>query len=325
LSSIWQNALRDAWDELARHHAKARQFRTKRLSAKLALDVYAGIRAADDAPCLLIQAEVSPTSLFEVSGMRLNSYPGEIGPLLILTLEDLSRADLFTTVCADAIAAAESAVEEGLLRFLARLDAWRRFLREHRAGMSRNEAVGLIGELLVLERLLDLNRTMLPAWTAPDDSLHDFTLLGHALETKTTLGPSSSLRISSLDQLDSAGLRQLHLVHVRLVETPDGRNLGGLIADVAQRLPDESERYTFANSLLRRGLMPEDVAARSKPVVTSRVLATYEVGVAFPKLIRTSVPQAVQEAEYSLEIRALSAHSADVDAVFEKFVGGALK
>jgi hypothetical protein len=290
----------------------------------LALDAYAAIRAADEAPCLLIQAEVSPASLFEVGGMRLNSYPGEFGPLLVLTLEDSSRADLFATVCADAVAAAEEAPrDESLARFLARLDAWRRFLRERRAGLTRNEAVGLMGELLLLERLLEMDRTMLPTWTAPDDGLHDFTSRGHALETKTSLGPGSSLRISSLDQLDPAGLRQFHLVHVRLVEMPEGRNLGGMIADVAQHLSDEPDRRAFANALLRRGLMPDDAAARSEPLVVTRVFTAYAVDDAFPKLIRITVPPAVQEAEYSLELRAINAYSVDVSAVLEQFVGGA--
>jgi hypothetical protein len=324
VSSSWLEVLRAAWAELARHPARTRQFRTQRLSPDLALNAYAAIRAADDAPCLLIEAEVPPASLFEVGGMRLNAYPGEVGPLLVLTLEDATRADLFATVCADAVAAAEEApADQSLPRFLARLDAWRRFLRERRAGLTRNEAVGLLGELLILARLLQSDRTMLSTWVAPDDGLHDFMLRGHALETKTSLGSASSLRISSLDQLDQVGLRRLDLVHVRLVEMPDGRSLGAVIAEIVQLLPNEPERRAFANALLRRGLMPDDSAARSAPVATTRAFAAYSVDDAFPKLIRVTVPSAVQEAEYSLELRALSAHSIDFDILIEQFAGGA--
>jgi hypothetical protein len=276
------------------------------------LDAYAGLRAVDDAPCLLIDADVAPSSLFEVGGMRLNTYPGDPGPLLALTLEDSAQADLFATVCADAVAtAAEAPKDESLPRFLARLDAWRRFLRERRAGLTRNETVGLLGELLVLEQLLHTDTTLLTTWTAPDDGLHDFLLRG--------LGPVSKLRISTLDQLDTTGLRRLDLFHVRLVEMPDGRSLGSLTGDIERCLPDEPSRRAFANALLRRGLMPDDLAALSAPIVQPRVIVAYAVDHTFPKLIRTAVPAAVQEAEYSLELRAIAEHSVEIDAVIRGF------
>jgi hypothetical protein len=299
-----------------------RQFRTQRLSPTLELDVYAGLRAADDAPCLLIEADVLPSSLFEVGGMRLNTYPSDDGPLLVLSLEDAAQKDLFATICADAVGAAEhSSGEESLRRFLARLDAWRRFLRERRAGLTRNETVGLLGEILVLERLLHVDSTLLVSWTAPDDGLHDFLLRGHALETKTSLGPTNSLRISALDQLDISGLRRLDLIHVRLVEMPDGRNLGNMIADVERGLPDEASRRAFANAILRRGLMPDDVAALSAPIVQVRSFVAYFVNETFPKLVRATVPAAVQNAEYSLELRAIDGHAVDLDLVMGVFVG----
>ncbi|MGE3778539.1 MAG: PD-(D/E)XK motif protein [Pirellulaceae bacterium] len=323
MSIEWQDILRAAWAELSRHPARTRQFRTQRLSPTLELGAYAALRAADESPCLLIEADVVPASLFEVGGMRLNTYPGDNGPLLVLTLEDAGRADLFTTVCADAVAAATSAPsDEALPQFLARLDAWRRFLRERRAGLTRNETVGLLGELLLLERLVQADGSMLATWTSPDDGLHDFLVRGQALEVKTSLGPASAMRISTLDQLDPSGLRRLDLVHVRLVETPDGRSLGNVIAAVERALPDESARRAFANALLRRGLMPDDTAARSAPLIDLRAFSAYAVGERFPKLVRTSVPAAVQDAEYSLELRAIDAYAIDFEAAATEFTRG---
>lgn len=323
MSVEWQDVLRAAWAELSRHPARTRQFRTQRLSPTLELGAYAGLRAADESPCLLIEADVAPASLFEVGGMRLNTYPGDNGPLLVLTLEDADRADLFATVCADAVAAAANAPpDEALPQFLARLDAWRRFLRERRAGLTRNETVGLLGELLLLERLMHADGSTLATWTSPDDGLHDFLVRGQALEVKTSLGSTSALRISTLDQLDPSGLRRLDLVHVRLVETPDGRSLGNVIAAVERALPDDGARRAFANALLRRGLMPDDLAARSVPVIDVRSFTAYAVGERFPKLVRAVVPAAVQDAEYSLELRAIDAHTIDFEAAITEFARG---
>lgn len=322
MSSAWAQVLRDAWSELARHAARTRQYRTQSLSSEFPLDAYAALRAADDAPCLLIRSEAPPGSLFEVGGMRLGVDRDERGTLLLLSLEDTARSDLFTTVCADALAAAGSDSEEALALFLVRLDAWRRFLRERHAGLSREETVGLIGELVVMERLLTSRPDFLASWKAPEDGLHDFEAGGHALEVKTGIGPASQLRISSLDQLETSGVRRLDLVHVRLVEDPAGRSLADLVEAIELQLPDEASRRLLANQILRRGLMPDDDVARTRPRVRLRNVEAYTVGDSFPRLLRSSVPTAIAEAMYALEVRAISGHSVDPDDTFNLFTAG---
>jgi len=320
MSPAWTELLREAWQELARHPAQSRAYRTRRLSEELQLEAHAALRAADAAPCLVIEGIAPAENHFEVGGMRLGVVRDERGPLLVLSLEDRDRIDLFTTVCADAISAAEGR-DRPLGVFLDRLDAWRRFLRERSSGLSREETTGLIGELIVLEELLTLDHAALSFWEAPDDGLHDFHREGHALEVKSSLGPSSQVRISTLDQLDIIDLRRLDLLHIRLIESPGGTTLGNIITTIMARL-DESSRRTFENALLRRGLMPDDSAARSTPRVEMRSIDAYQVGAAFPRLGRANVPQAVSEAQYALDVRALTAFSTSAASVLEQFRSG---
>src|ERR1700709_984761 len=198
VTADWDGVLRGAWRELALHPPRARSFRTRRLSAELRLDAHAGLRATDHAPCLVIEAAAPVDSSFEVSGMRLYMSADDESPLLVLSLEDPSSIDLFAKVCADVLVAAAGAPQvEGLAFFLARLQAWRHFLREHRSGLTRNETVGLLGELIVLRRLVQEDVCLLASWTAPEDGLQDFGLTGHALEVKSTLGPPAPLPLSS--------------------------------------------------------------------------------------------------------------------------------
>ena len=194
-------------------------------------------------------------------------------------------------------------------------------MRERNSGLSREEATGMIGELLVLRELLSRDRTALGLWEAPEDGLHDFHREGHALEVKASLGPSSQVRISTLDQLDIIGLRRLDLLHVRLIESPDGTTLGSIVSDIMAQL-EEPSRRTFENALLRRGLMPDDTTARSSPRVEIRAIDAYHVGAAFPRLGRTNVPQAVSEAQYALDLRALASFSISASSVLEHFHNG---
>lgn len=319
----WFDALNTAWNELAQIAPVARQYRSRVISANSALEMRAGMRAVDNAPCLMLQTMLPPDALFELGGMRLNSVPDESGPLLVLSLEDAGRRDLFTTICADVMTAASQPDQRtALIQFLARLDAWRQFLRDRRDGMSRAETIGLFGELVVLEQLIETDRESLSFWEAPLDGLHDFQREGHALEVKTGLGPASTITISRLDQLDIAGLRRLDLLHVRLIESPAGRSLCDIIEALNVALPDEAHRNSLENLLLRRGLLPGDDTARSTPRVQLRTIDAYAVIHDFPRLIRASLPIAITEATYTLEVRGISAFTEDAAAVLDAFHQG---
>lgn len=319
----WLNVLHEAWNELAQTKAQARQYRTKLISVDVPLDIFAGRRAGDDAPCLMVQTTVAPPTVFELEGMRLSAFQDRSRPFLVLSLEDNARADLFGAVCADVIGAT---IQGGAVRgadcFLARLDAWRKFLRERRGGWSRSETIGLIGELLVLEQILGVDSQGLAGWQAPYDGLQDFLSNGHALEVKTGLGPSSTITISALDQLDPAGLTKLVLLHVRLVEAPDGRSMQDIIDAISGLLPDAAARRDFENALLRRGLMPDNQAARTGPRVQRRSLDAYSVSETFPRLVRAALPIAITEATYTLDVRALSAFAADAADALKEFLDG---
>ncbi|MER9546129.1 PD-(D/E)XK motif protein [Mesorhizobium sp. M0437] len=321
--TAWLNVLSDAWYELAQIAPVARQYRTKLISTDVSLDILAGMRAADNAPCLMLQTMPAPATLFELGGMRLSTVPDDSGPFLVLSLEDASRRDLFLTICADVVGAAALAGGAGALdQFLARLDAWRQFLRDRRDGLSQSETIGLIGELLILERVLTANRRHLATWQSPNDGLHDFLIDGHALEVKTSLGPAPTVTISRLDQLDASGLRQLDLLHVRLIEAPDGRSLRDILSAIATVLQDALPRRSFENALLRRGLMPDDENARTAPRIQLRTIEAYSVADGFPRLTRAAVPVAITEATYTLEVRAISAFTVDVSTVLDTFVQG---
>lgn len=318
----WLGALHTAWDELALIAPIARQYRSRVVSAETPLEIRASIRAIDNAPCLMLQTTPPPDALFELGGMRLSSIPDPSGQMLVLSLEDAGRRDLFTKICADVVEAAlQPDQNAALAQFLARLDAWRQFLRDRRDGLSRRETVGLMGELLVLERLIEGDRNCLPSWQAPLDGLHDFQRDGHALEVKTGLGPSSVISISKLDQLDTAGLRRLDLLHVKLVESPAGRSLRDIITDLNAVLP-ESDRTSFENLLLRRGLLPGDEAAWSTPRVQLRTIDAYSVSDGFPRLVRSGLPLAITDANYTLEVRGISAFAEDAPAALDAFHQG---
>lgn len=304
--SVMAADLELVWARLAAGGTPKRQFVSVRIDPANHLDVHVALRALDTAPCLLFDLP-DPSSVgdaeFEVGGMRFFRAAAAGGQCMVLSLEEPAHRELFATVCADVLSfAGADTAADGLKLVLARLDAWRLFLRSLAGGMSRSEIIGLIGELCVMKMIVERRPSLVATWRAPDDAVHDFENAGQALEVKTTLGAGSRVRISTLDQLDQAGLDQLCLLHVRLFETPLGERVDDLIDAISSRLETEASRRDFSNALLRRGLRPDDTAARSGLRTSLQQITAYAVTEAFPRLNRSDVPAGIVEASYAIEL-----------------------
>ncbi|MGP5921600.1 PD-(D/E)XK motif protein [Brachybacterium alimentarium] len=139
---------------------------------------------------------------------------------LSLVGEMLERSDSSGRPCVDEI--------------IAVLDAWRAALARSQQELNRNRAIGLFGELSVLERMAeqDPERAM-RAWVGPAGAPHDFHLT-NSLEVKTYISSNSpKVTIHNIDQLDRPDWGMLHLLAVRIEESPTGETLLDLIARLA--------------------------------------------------------------------------------------------
>lgn len=311
-------ALLAEWSALADVSPGDRLYRSRRLSRPAGIDLRLGLRETDRAPCMIAApgAATDALSTFETGGLRLSRAADPAGILLVLSLEEPSRRDLFAEICSDVVRSLVRSEDEGEIELLpalgARLAAWRAFLRDQAGALARHELVGLIGELLILDDLLDRTSEALQFWKSPDDGLHDFERAGHSVEVKASLGAARQLHISALDQLDAAGLASLDIAHVRLIEQSDGETAGEIAARIAARLSSDRDRREFANALLRRGLAPgsgDDMGPRIRHAGTD----FYAVRDGFPCLRRADVPAAIVEAAYEIEVRSISAFLSSAD------------
>ena len=282
-----------------------------------------------EAVMLDVMASSIPSNLDlpEAQGFRVlleRRSPGAKGQvLLILERTQSGGSELFAQMVDDVLDITEAAPsEEAAVRaFVGRIVAWKRFMHEMRpTGLSDSEEIGLLGELVVLDMLLDTLTAdqAIQSWTGPEDGVQDFVWAQSAIEVKTTLGAKDIIHISSMDQLDPSPLDQLRLIRVRARPGSGGKTLpqwGDTVAERCQQaLPD------FSNRLLSAGYAEVQRDQYTHQFIVDG-LDAYAITEEFPSLRRARAPEAVREANYQLDLRLAKSFEVPIGEAISAVIG----
>jgi hypothetical protein len=201
-----------------------------------------------------------------------------------------SRADLydeFAVLASDVVAAVEedsTAPAEIAMRVI---EEWRELLRAISVPkLDRSTLIGLFSELLVLERVLDVDpRRRTDCWTGPARGRHDFQRGQLVLDVKgTTARRGRPVVIHGIDQLESPPNAELFLWWIRL-EVGVGR--GESLRALVQRLLDLTlDPAALGQKLRRAGYDFDSEDAYETPLLTELETRLYRVDEAFPSLTR---------------------------------------
>lgn len=191
----------------------------------------------------------------------------------------------------------------------AALDRWRALFSDaERRGLLSDEALtGLLGELLVVERLLALGAPGdLHFWVGPLNEPQDIRSTSHAIEVKATLVREGRIvSISSVDQLQEPPGADLLLVHTRLDRDPGGFNLPDL---VGRALDAGAQRHQMDRRLNELGLAAGDLTPYAGRRFTVSDTRAYDVASpAFPRLLRSSftdgdIPAGTLRIAYAIDL-----------------------
>jgi hypothetical protein len=205
------------------------------------------------------------------------------------------------------------------------LARWRTFFEPRRTRLSRQERIGLFGELTVLERLVHHDPfKRLDFWVGPTGATHDFTGRSTAIEVKTTTTREALMvEIHGAEQLQPGpGTTTLYLAVLKVQESAAGRTLGQLVAD----LVSTGINGDHLGDMLRSIGWDHDDDEEALTVVEDR---WYEVDEAFPKIIPSSfvggaLPLGVLRLRYHVDLTGSSPAplpAALVDPILRDVVG----
>ena len=246
------------------------------------------------------------------------------GARIGLTLTDELLFKSFSVMCFDIAERSknENSLEGSFMIALNCLRDWSElFKRRGRDGLTRNEVIGLWGELNSVESILLSNiandELVIHGWRGPNGDQRDIGFNKTRIEIKTQLATKAiSVRITSLDQLDDNG-DNLKLILNRITPSDKGISVAELTQRLFQRF--ESNRIAhaeFERKLMLAGFSEELEVCNEKFDIDERLI--YEITESFPKLTLSSVPLGIKSAEYEISGAAISSFEITWDKLVEK-------
>lgn len=245
-------------------------------------------------------------ALPEFRNIQLISLEIPRGIRIGITLLDSDLAKNFSMMCYEMAerSSAADAIKPAFTILLTALANWAELFKTKTSdGLTREEVLGLFGELLVLESLLLESKinpeTLILGWRGPYGDTRDIGVNGIRIEVKTQRSTSAlKLRISSLTQLDDHG-DQIFIALLRLSPSEKGRTLIELVDSINHSLKEHTlATLEFARKIILTGMDVNSELSREPYAVDDQL--AYRVTSNFPRLIPGNVPVGISNAQYEI-------------------------
>lgn len=228
---------------------------------------------------------------------------------LCFSLENADLLEYFCTFCEDLINSTFEIADEdvGYKTLSQRYLSWKKLFRPNQARLNENEIMGLIGELLYLKDQLFLKHGVdksLESWTGPEYTHKDFSIDDEWHEIKTVSVGKGSIRISSIEQLDSDIPGTLAVYELeKMSSTYNGLKINTIVSDIIGNL-STVQREVFMGKLSQYGydFSPE----YNNYVYTVANFSRFVVDWDFPRLKRELMPMPIARVQYDILLAEIS-------------------
>jgi len=245
---------------------------------------------------------------------------------LAITRSESGQFDLFVAMVCDVVGLLDAAMQTDrqtqMRLFIERVRAWQEFMKKGVTALGPEQEVGLIGELTVLNGLLDEgleSGSVIDAWKGPLDGEQDFELGSGAIEVKATLSQTGfPARVGSLQQLDDHIRQPLVLAGVKLRLNTEGFSLPSLVAQTRERLREAPVAAVKFDRLLLDAGHYDGHASHYTRHFELAELRLCEVRGNFPRLTTGTVPTGVIAASYNIDLDRTSEARLSMDQALVK-------
>ena len=307
MRKISAEQIRQDWGTMQTQVSNSPIYRQASSSLCATIGLYCG---PDKSIGLVIHSNFPLNRNFNYSNLKIdkrmvNSHSWEI----VLSLVNLELEIPFSILCAQITnGLSENEAIDGGSYLATQLSRWSNLMRKSPT-LSQEEERGLFGELYLLQTAVKHvgAAKALSSWVGPESAPQDFLFEQGAVEVKSLYDKSGEVKVSSLDQLDSAG-NSLYLVLINLAQDEIGYTLKDKIAEVKKGFEGFPELNTIFEEKLFESGYCEDLGKVGTTIKYSVVSSPWYDASAedFPALRRHSVPSAILKAGYTLAVSSIS-------------------
>jgi hypothetical protein len=254
-----------------------------------------------------LRSAFTPRKALGTSSIEINQYRKEAYNTLRFSLCDSEMKGLFHMFCNDIIEQTRNIKDksQGYQIILNRFFQWKKmFLSSNKNLLTEPEIMGLIGEVLFLKgELADRVglQEALKSWSGQELTHKDFSYKDEWFEVKAISTGSQTVKISSLDQLDSENEGELVVYSLeKMSEAYNGLTLNKLILNTMKIFDLIEDKDIFISKVSLLGY--EHNSYYDEFVYETVSLTRYRVDSGFPKLISENLPQAIKKATYELTL-----------------------
>lgn len=254
-----------------------------------------------------LRAKYKPRKVISSGAIEVNQYKKDAYNTIRFSLCNEEISGLFYKFCDDLIEQTRGLTDEseGYQAIVNRYYQWKKlFTSKGNNLLSEYEVMGLIGEILFLQRYLKPIIGLeegLAGWSGQEMTHKDFSYQDSWYEVKTVSSGKNTVKISSIEQLESDVPGELIVYKLeRMSEMYDGITLNKLVFDTANMLPIQDDRDKFLNKVALLGYMYNNYY--DTLVFEVKEFTRYKVFDGFPVLTKDNLPAQIVKASYEIDL-----------------------
>lgn len=250
------------------------------------------------------RGQFNPAKIVGSKVIEVSQFTIEETLFLRFSLLNPDLLECFSLFCYDILKSTLGIIDEetAYKQIQTRYLSWKRLFKPNSGLLNESEIMGLIGELLYMhDYMIPMHGVdvALESWTGPEKTHKDYSLNDTWYEIKTISSGKESVRISSLEQLDSDIIGYLIVYSLeRMSPSFNGIRLNELVAQVMDMIPVAIQRDLLLAKLELYGydFSPE----YDNYVFAVSDCVTYKVHDDFPRLVRKNIPASVSRILYEI-------------------------
>lgn len=279
----------------------------KRIDAIHPLDIYIGHNEKGNKTLIIVEfgqiEEVESTRMIDVSFTKRTDNKLS----LAFSLLDDAMKDMFYSFCEDIVESSKNIEKEKAIQFIIRRwkDWINLFKNPYTTILTENEIRGLIGELIFLNEFMFEKYGIekgLNSWIGSSKAHKDFEIEDTWYEVKTIRENALTVKIHSLEQLDSKNLGNLILI--RLEPSNKSINeyidLNGYVEKIKNKLINDKQKMLFLEKVKEIGYFYTE--EYDKYTYRLKKIERYLVNSEFPKITKRELRDEIVRVTYDIKI-----------------------